>query len=77
MVLCLVSLTHIIYDHVLMIAGGALSDPAEQIGGIFKRIPFFTEYPYALPTFVCGTIGASAAVLCALFLKEVFGGAYP
>ena len=54
-----------------MIAGGALSDPAKQIGGIFKRIEFFKEYPYALPTFVSGAIGASAAILCVLFLKEV------
>ncbi|PMD30438.1 MFS general substrate transporter [Hyaloscypha variabilis F] len=50
--------------------GGALSDPAKQIGGIFKRIEFFKEYPYALPTFVSGAFGASAAILCVLFLKE-------
>ncbi|KAE9372585.1 MFS general substrate transporter [Stipitochalara longipes BDJ] len=50
--------------------GGGLSNPAKQIGGIFKRIEFFTEYPYALPTFVSGTVGASAAILCVLFLKE-------
>jgi hypothetical protein len=56
---------------VLTIAGGALADPAKEIGGIFKRIEFFSEYPYALPTFVSSTIGASAAILCAVFLKEV------
>ena len=55
----------------LTISGGALSDPASQIGGVFKRIGFFSDYPYALPTFVTGTFGASAAVLCGLFLKEV------
>jgi hypothetical protein len=42
-----------------------------QIGGIFRRIDFFTEYPYALPTFISGIFGASAAILCALFVKEV------
>jgi hypothetical protein len=61
-------------DHVLTISGGALSDPASQIGGIFKRIGFFSDYPYALPTFVAGTFGASAALLCGLFLKEVCPG---
>ena len=55
----------------LIFAGGALADPAKEIGGIFKRIEFFSEYPYALPTFVSGAIGASAVILCALFLKEV------
>ena len=55
----------------LTLAGGALADPAKQFGGMFKRIEFFTEYPYALPTFVSGIVGASAAILCALFLKEV------
>jgi hypothetical protein len=58
-------------DHVLTVTGGGLSTPAKQFGGIFRRIAFFTEYPYALPTFVAGTIGASAAILCALFIKEV------
>jgi hypothetical protein len=56
---------------VLTTAGGALADPAKQIGGIFKSIHFFTEYPYALPTFVSGMFGASAAILSALFVKEV------
>jgi hypothetical protein len=59
---------------VLTIAGGALSDPADQIGGIFKSIGFFSDYPYALPTFFTGTFGASATLLCGLFLKEVCGG---
>jgi hypothetical protein len=51
-----------------------MSDPASQIGGVFKRIDFFSDYPYALPTFVAGTFGASAALLCGLFLKEVCPG---
>jgi hypothetical protein len=58
-------------DHLLTDEGGGLSDPAEQFGGIFKRVEFFPEYPYALSTFVAGTIGASAVILCALFIKEV------
>jgi hypothetical protein len=56
---------------VLTIVGGGLSDPAEQFGGIFRRIGFFTEYPYALPTFVAGAIGVSAAIMSGLFVKEV------
>lgn len=72
LVLCLVcSSLRDTQDHVLTIEGGGLSDPAEQFGGIFKQIEFFTEYPYALSTFVAGTIGASAVILCALFIKEV------
>lgn len=55
----------------LTIVGGALADPAKEIGGIFKHIEFFSKYPYALPTFVSSTIGISAAILCAVFLKEV------
>ncbi|KAE8449021.1 hypothetical protein EG329_008609 [Mollisiaceae sp. DMI_Dod_QoI] len=50
--------------------GGGLADPAEQIGGFFKKIQFFQDYPYALSTFVTGVIGASAAIACALFIKE-------
>jgi len=50
--------------------GGGLSKPAEQYPSLFGRIQLFKEFPYALPTFVTGVIGASAAVVCALFLKE-------
>ncbi|KAF8847206.1 MFS general substrate transporter [Acephala macrosclerotiorum] len=50
--------------------GGGLADPAEQIGGFFKKIAFFHEYPYSLSTFCTGIIGASAAIACALFIKE-------
>lgn len=51
--------------------GGLLSNPAEQYPSVFGHIEFFREYPYALPTFVTGAIGASAAVVSALFIKEV------
>jgi hypothetical protein len=52
-------------------AGGGLSKPAEQYPSIFGRVQLFKEFPYALPTFATGAIGASAATICALFIKEV------
>jgi len=53
------------------LAGGGLSNPAEQYPSVFGRIQLFKDYPYALPTFATGAIGASAAIINALFLKEV------
>lgn len=50
--------------------GGALAGPADRFPGLFGRWRFWTEFPYALPTFVTGVVGASAAVCCALFVKE-------
>jgi len=50
--------------------GGTLQDPASQYGGVFKRVQFFHEYPYALPTFVTGSIALLAALMCAIFVKE-------
>jgi hypothetical protein len=52
-------------------AGGGLSKPAEQYPSVFGRVQLFKDFPYALPTFVTGAIGASAAIICAIFLKEV------
>ncbi|KAG4440788.1 hypothetical protein IFR05_003716 [Cadophora sp. M221] len=50
--------------------GGALQSPAEQYGGVFKRVQFFKDYPYALPTFVTGSIALLAALVCGIFIKE-------
>ncbi|KAK0111141.1 hypothetical protein ONS95_001517 [Cadophora gregata] len=50
--------------------GGALQDPARQYGGVFKKVQFFSDYPYALPTFVTGSIALLAALTCAIFVKE-------
>ncbi|KAL2065802.1 hypothetical protein VTL71DRAFT_3472 [Oculimacula yallundae] len=50
--------------------GGALQDPAEQYGRIFKRVRFFNQYPYALPTFATGMLALLAALVCGLLLKE-------
>lgn len=61
----------VLKNTILTIVGGALADPAKEIGGIFKHIEFFSTYPYSLPTLVSSTIGVSAAILCAVFLKEV------
>lgn len=50
--------------------GGALADPAGQYGGVFKRIDFFTDYPYALSTLTTGLFALVATVLVALFVKD-------
>ncbi|MCJ1402908.1 hypothetical protein MMC11_006129 [Xylographa trunciseda] len=50
--------------------GGALASPAEQYPHIFGGIYFFEEFPYALSTIFVGVIGASAAIVCWLFLNE-------
>lgn len=50
--------------------GGALATPATQYGGIFKRIQFFEEYPYALSTLVIGAVGLLTAALALTFVKE-------
>lgn len=51
--------------------GGFLADPANQFPSLFEGVPFFEQYPYALPTLSIGCFGASAAVISALFVKEV------
>ena len=37
----------------------------------FGKSEFFKEYPYALPGFICTAISGSAAIISALFIKEV------
>jgi hypothetical protein len=48
-----------------------LSNPAEQYPKVFGRFKFLRDYPYALPTIIIGSIGAVAALVCGLFVKEV------
>ncbi|KAH8601068.1 MFS transporter [Bisporella sp. PMI_857] len=50
--------------------GGILSNPAKEYPRVFGNIQLFKDFPYALPTLVTGAIGASAAVISALFIKE-------
>ena len=50
--------------------GGSLADPARQYGGPFAQSRFFQHYPYALPAFMTGFVGLSAAVISALFIDE-------
>ncbi|OCT54540.1 hypothetical protein CLCR_00814 [Cladophialophora carrionii] len=50
--------------------GGALAKPATVYPSIFGKIKFFRDYPYALPTFVTGSIGAIATITSAFGLKE-------
>lgn len=58
--------------NLLTSTGGGLANPAQQFPSIFKGIAFFEEYPYALSTIVPATFGFSAAVINAIFLKEVY-----
>jgi hypothetical protein len=51
--------------------GGLLESPADKFGSTFGRIRFFHDYPYALPGFASACLGLSAAILTALFVKEV------
>jgi len=50
--------------------GGALADPAGQYPGVFKGLPFFETYPYALSSIVVGVIGLTAFLTSALFIEE-------
>ncbi|OCL12918.1 MFS general substrate transporter [Glonium stellatum] len=50
--------------------GGALSNPTKQYPAVFGNIQFFKNYPYALPTFVAGGIGATATIISVLFVEE-------
>ncbi|EPS39627.1 hypothetical protein H072_6571 [Dactylellina haptotyla CBS 200.50] len=50
--------------------GGVLAEPAVQYPGVFKGIPFFERYPYALPSFVVGGIGLVITIACALNIEE-------
>ncbi|GKT44542.1 efflux pump azaK [Colletotrichum spaethianum] len=49
--------------------GGVLADPARQYPGVFKS-QFFLDYPYALPSFVVGFIGLTAALTSLFFVEE-------
>jgi MFS family permease len=51
--------------------GGALERPADKFPSTFGHVQFFRDYPYALPGFAAASIGLSAAVLNAMFVKEV------
>ncbi|KIW26241.1 uncharacterized protein PV07_09354 [Cladophialophora immunda] len=50
--------------------GGALANPATEYPSVFGHIKLFHEYPYALPTFVSGSIGLVATITSAIGIKE-------
>lgn len=50
--------------------GGALADPVHQFPRVFGSIHFFMVYPYALSSLVVASIGLTAAISSALFVKE-------
>lgn len=51
--------------------GGALARPATEYPSVFGKIKFFHDYPFALPTFVTGSIGMIATITSAIGIKEV------
>ncbi|KAJ7880646.1 MFS transporter [Mycena leptocephala] len=56
--------------------GGSLSEPTVNYPSVFEHMHLFKTYPYLLPTLITGCVAASAAVLCALFVKEVDRGGF-
>ncbi|KAF2967703.1 hypothetical protein GQX73_g5884 [Xylaria multiplex] len=52
------------------LVGGALADPAHQYPAVFKGIPFFETFPYALSSFVVAIVGLTAVITSALFIEE-------
>jgi len=52
------------------LVGGSLAKPAEQIPGLFGNSAFLRQYPYALPTFVTGAFGVTAALVAFFLIKE-------
>ncbi|KAF2096805.1 MFS general substrate transporter [Rhizodiscina lignyota] len=54
--------------------GGVLAKPAEVYPRVFGHVQLFKDFPYALPTLVTGLFGASAALVCTLFVKETLKG---
>jgi hypothetical protein len=47
-----------------------LANPATEYPRVFGKINLFREYPYALPTFVTGAVGAVATMTSAIGVKE-------
>ena len=50
--------------------GGALAEPAKQYPSLFGGIPFFSDYPYALPSLAVSAIGVAAVITTILFAEE-------
>lgn len=55
----------------LELQGGALERPAQKYSAVFGKIRFFHDFPYALPNIVTSAIALTAAIITALFVKEV------
>ena len=52
--------------------GGLLESPAAKLPSTIGRIQFFVDYPYALPGFASAAFGLTAAIVGAIFLREVY-----
>ncbi|KAJ7617228.1 MFS transporter [Roridomyces roridus] len=50
--------------------GGSLSEPTVNYPSVFGHIHLFEKYPYLLPTLFTGGFSASAAILCAFFVRQ-------
>ncbi|TLD30875.1 hypothetical protein PspLS_01965 [Pyricularia sp. CBS 133598] len=55
------------------IIGGMLADPVKQYGGIFERVPLFTQHPYALSSLTVGAISTVTTIVCMFKVKETKG----
>ncbi|TLS30166.1 hypothetical protein PpBr36_03730 [Pyricularia pennisetigena] len=53
--------------------GGILADPVGQYGGLFERVPFFSQYPYALSSLAIGATSAVSTIVCMFKVKETKG----
>lgn len=60
----------IVADDFIRAQGGPLAKPAEQFPRFFGGFAFWERYPYALSTYLAGTIILLAALLSLLFLKD-------
>ncbi|KAK6356094.1 hypothetical protein TWF718_000469 [Orbilia javanica] len=50
--------------------GGMLAEPASQYPGLFRGVPFFERYPYALSSFAVGALGLVITIVCAFNVEE-------
>ncbi|KAK8101876.1 permease of the major facilitator superfamily [Apiospora kogelbergensis] len=50
--------------------GGVLANPAKLYPRVFAGVPFFDQYPYALPSFAVGVVGLTAVLSSAFFVEE-------
>ena len=55
------------------VIGGALAKPASRYPNVFGSVPFFEEFPFALPNLVCAFLALLGTLVGFLFLQETAG----